>query len=368
MHFIPPAGHAPSPSAPALHAAALPSRRAGSRRSVPGGPSQDGVTPAFSRSPGSGGRIDAGAADSNQAFLTALNASRDPSERLAIRNRLVQRNLPLAHAVTARMNLSSALPPDDLRQIASLGLLRAVEAFDPERGGSLSSFAVPYIRGAIQHELRDRAGLVRVPRALWELRRRVTVLQEKRRRQGKAQLAHPELAEALGCPLPQLMEALELGSVLEMRSLDAPLSSEGLHQGMGRTLLDQVVDPRSMEPDPSGGAPSLQASLIDGLVAGTTTAEAPPDAPSGTCSSPDSETSERNWLHQRLLSLPDLDRSLVLGHVCCGRSWADLGRELGLHPRQAQRRTLSVLERLQAEGRRLRELASRTASPPEAGS
>ena len=75
-----------------------------------------------------------------------------------------------------------------------------------------------------------------------------------------------------------------------------------------------------------------------------------PQIPTGWPTSP-----ELSWLQHRLLALTPLERELVLGHVCGGRSWAELGRDLGLHPRQAQRRTVALLSRLQAEGQRWRE-------------
>ncbi len=87
----------------------------------------------------------------NQEALAALKHARDPAERQALRSQLVRQNLPLVYAVTARMGRTLALSQDDLRQIGSLGLLRAIDAYEPSQGRTLSSFAVPYIRGAIQH-------------------------------------------------------------------------------------------------------------------------------------------------------------------------------------------------------------------------
>ena len=353
--------------------AALPSRRGASRRA-------GGERSSLGSQLLMAGRAARGASASqaagNQAWFSALRASRSPAEKVALRNQLVQHNLPLVYAITARMGLSQVLPSEDLRQIGSLGLLRAVEAFDPSRGRSLSSFAVPYIRGAIQHELRDRASLMRVPRALWDLRRRASVLQERRRRLGHPQLDASQLAAALGCEIGQMLEALELGSVLEMRSLDAPAPASG-GEASGRPLLDQVADPASL---PGAGHEQLRhraPGLFEALLHEADAASGPLAAAevqlhddvevsaaseqSATCLGPAPASAELSWLQEQLVHLSHLERSLLVGHICHGRSWAELGRELGQHPRQAQRRTLSALQRLQAAAHLWRQQ-----SPPEA--
>lgn len=339
-------------------------------------PSPGKVLPAKAL-PGRRGRLRAPA--TNQEALEALKRSSDEAERRALRDQLVRNNLPLVYAITARMGRTLSLSQDDLRQIGSLGLLRAIEAFEPSRGRSLSSFAVPYIRGAIQHELRDRASLMRIPRPLWELRRRATVLQDRRRRLGQPQLAPAQLAEALECSPGQVVEALQIGSVVEMRSLDAPSRADTTDEGAGRSLLDLLPDPASLvAAEPEGeplqaeahGEPPLRPAATPagtnghGLPGrrGSATAEeaAAPDARSVLASTPQAPTGwppspERSWLDSRLESLTVQERALLDGHVGQGRSWAELGRELGLHPRQAQRRTVALLSRLVGEASRWRD-------------
>lgn len=284
------------------------------------------------------------------------------------------------------MGRTLSLPVEDLRQVGSLGLLRAIEAFEPSRGRTLSSFAVPYIRGAIQHELRDRASLMRIPRPLWELRRRATVLQDRRRRLGQAQLAPAQLAQALDCTACQVVEALQLAGVVEMRSLDAPSSADGGEEAKGRTLLEALADPSSL----AEAHPMAAADLADDPLAALISGEAPPlesaqaeppgaplsdgnkgfvpshaEAMHSTAAASRRErvsqamgptgwphTPERSWLQHRLSGLNPQERQLLVGHVCLGRSWAELGRDLDLAPRQAQRRTVSLLRRLEAEARR----------------
>jgi RNA polymerase sigma-B factor len=272
----------------------------------------------------------------NRRWLEAHADSCDPRERLAWRNALVAENLDLVRSIAGREARGADLPFDDLVQVGCIGLIRALEAYDPARGTRLSSFAVPYIRGAMRHEHRDRQSLVRIPRPLWELRQQAGRLQEERRRLGAPQLSGPALAQALGCGDGPLTEALQLGRLAEMRSLDAPRPAGRDDGNDGGPLLDQVADPAS------------QADLE------------PP--------APPAVTEEHLWIRRRLEALSPLERQLVLGHIDQNRTWVELGRELGLAPRQAQRRCLAVLTRLRQEADAWRQSRGATASASRAAS
>jgi RNA polymerase sigma-B factor len=95
-------------------------------------------------------------------------ASGDPRER----EQLIERYLPLARRLARRY--ASALEPfDDLLQVACLGLLKAVDRFDPERGTAFTSYAVPTITGELRRYYRDYTWAVRMPRELQELSLRI---------------------------------------------------------------------------------------------------------------------------------------------------------------------------------------------------
>lgn len=91
-----------------------------------------------------------------------LRAYRCSGDTVA-RDRLVELHMPLVRAL-ARRYVNRGEPLEDLVQIGSIGLLRAIERFDPDRGRDLAGFAVPTIAGEIRHHLRDRATVVRIPR------------------------------------------------------------------------------------------------------------------------------------------------------------------------------------------------------------
>ena len=242
------------------------------------------------------------------------------------RNVVVEANLPLARAVVARFSPRPPLPYEDLMQVASLGLIRAVEAFDPSRAVSFSSFAVPYIRGALLHELRDRQPMVRIPRPLWELRQQAARLQEERRGQGQPPLDRQDLAARLGCAPERLEEIEGLRGAAQPRSLDAPLERghSGSDASEGGALLDRLADPRTLvEDDPESRGP-------------------------------DRREVERAWFRQQMAALDPMRRQLVEGRLRLGCTWVELGRQLGIHPRMAQRRCDATVHELQLAAERWR--------------
>lgn len=100
-------------------------------------------------------------------------------ERLALRNRLVKLNAGLVRKIAHRVCYQCVEPYEDLEQIGYIGLIRAIERFDPTQGCAFSSFAVPYIRGEMLHFLRDRGSAVRVPRRWQDLQKEAHKIQKR---------------------------------------------------------------------------------------------------------------------------------------------------------------------------------------------
>ena len=92
---------------------------------------------------------------------------RHPS--IELRNRLVQLNAGLVRKIAYRISQQCREPYEDLQQIGFIGLIRAIERFNPSQGCAFSSFAMPYIRGEMLHFLRDKGSLVKMPRRWHDL-------------------------------------------------------------------------------------------------------------------------------------------------------------------------------------------------------
>jgi len=136
----------------------------------------------------------------------------------------VERYLPLVRHLARRYNRASE-PLDDLVQVGSIGLLGAIDRYDPDSGTAFSSFAVPTILGEIRRHFRDRTWSVRVPRSLKELAAEARDAADAfERREGRTPTAR-ELAEALGTDVERLLEARYAAAAQFPDSLDRPLAS-----------------------------------------------------------------------------------------------------------------------------------------------
>ena len=157
---------------------------------------------------------------SDQALFRAYALTGDA----AAREELVRRFMPLA-AQLARRYSSSREPLDDLLQVASLGLIKAVDRYQVGRGTAFSSFAVPTIMGELKRHFRDAGWAVHVPRALQELTLRVRVeVDELSRKLGRSPTP-AEIARSLNEPVESVIEALESATAHHAVSLDSPVRS-----------------------------------------------------------------------------------------------------------------------------------------------
>jgi RNA polymerase sigma-B factor len=141
------------------------------------------------------------------------------------RDELIERFLPLARKL-ARRYVQSSEPYDDLVQVASLGLVKAVERFDPGRGFAFSSFAVPTIVGELKRYFRDTAWALHVDRGAQERARKISDAQQKlSSRTGKMPTVD-ELAQYLELSQEEVLDGLQTAEAYGAVSLDAPLASE----------------------------------------------------------------------------------------------------------------------------------------------
>ena len=141
------------------------------------------------------------------------------------REELIERFLPLARSVASRFE-RSAEPADDLFQVASLGLVKAVDRYDADRGVAFSSYAVPTIAGELKRHFRDRSWTVRPPRAVQELTMRLNALEPRLSRELDRAPTVDELATACGATDEQVLEALQARRVRTGLSLQAPAGAE----------------------------------------------------------------------------------------------------------------------------------------------
>jgi RNA polymerase sigma-B factor len=143
----------------------------------------------------------------------------------ALRDELVTAHMGLAEYLARRFtNRGETL--DDLVQVAALGLLKAVDRFDPERGLEFSTYATPTIVGELKRHFRDKGWAVRVPRRVQELHLRLgSVVSQLSQELGRSPTIG-EIAQAATVSEEEVLEAIEAGHAYRFTSLDAPSGND----------------------------------------------------------------------------------------------------------------------------------------------
>jgi len=156
---------------------------------------------------------------------------------IAAREELCERFLSLARDLALRYTYTDE-PLDDLVQVASLGLIKAIDRFEPGRGTKFTSYAAPTILGELKRHFRDKGWSLHVPRDLQErtlaVSRATETLSKELRRSPKVR----EVAAHLGCSVEQVLEAQEASASYEAASLDAPT----MRDGESAALVDMLGD------------------------------------------------------------------------------------------------------------------------------
>jgi RNA polymerase sigma-B factor len=226
------------------------------------------------------------------SLLRSYRETRDP----ATRERLIELHLPLVR-VLARRYANRGERFEDLVQVGAIGLIEAIDRFDPEKGSDFASFAVPTITGEIRNHLRDRTTVVRIPRRAGELNVRL---------RGASNL----LAARLRRP-PTLNELAQEAGIDENEAVDA-------------LNADRVRTPAQL-PTGNGGAAQDAAILVEGVF---------------------DSSDDRLLLAAGFRVLDGRQQRIVLLRFFAGLSQAEIAREVGISQIQVSRLIRASLERM----------------------
>ncbi|WP_280277031.1 SigB/SigF/SigG family RNA polymerase sigma factor [Nocardia wallacei] len=253
------------------------------RRSRRGTDSYDGLEPLF-------------------AELAALDPGDPRHQRL--REDIITRALPLADHIARRFT-GRGLDYDDLLQVARVGLLAAVNRFDPGHGASFLGFAVPTIMGEVRRHFRDHGWALRVPRALKELRQRIAALTPDLAQQLGRMPTATDLADALGADREDVTQALVAADSYRTESLDTPIDT-----GDGQTTLT----------DHLGTTDPCYTLLEDAIT-----------------------------IRPLIAALPARDRDILIQRFFAGRSQTEIGRHYGVSQMQIHRTLKRILTTLREQ-------------------
>lgn len=222
------------------------------------------------------------------------------------RRALVARHDRLVRSIAWRFRASGE-PTEDLAQEGFVGLLRAIDLFNPSKGAKFSTYAACKISGSIQHYLRDRSKMIRQPAYVQEVQQRLSRERDRLTQELGRDPRACELADALGIEEEELSRLQASSNQAEIQSLDAALWDESDNEAFA-ARADTIADPDSV-----GRRPSPE---------------------------------ERILLAEALKRLPELEATAVRMFFFEDRSYADISRELGMPYPQARQLVGSALRRM----------------------
>ncbi|RZT84342.1 RNA polymerase sigma-28 (SigD/FliA/WhiG) subunit [Pseudonocardia sediminis] len=181
----------------------------------------------------------------------------DDPRRDRMRDQLVRGYLPVAQHI-ARRFAHRGEPLDDLTQVATVGLINAIDRFSPEKGGEFFSFAVPTISGEVRRHFRDQSWSMRVPRRLKDMHVSINSAVSELSQQLGRSPRPTEIAERLDLPVSEVLEGLEASEAYRSSSLDEMLSSED-----GSATVGELVGEADAELDRVDYREALRPLLAD---------------------------------------------------------------------------------------------------------
>ncbi|MGH3098918.1 MAG: sigma-70 family RNA polymerase sigma factor, partial [Streptosporangiales bacterium] len=156
----------------------------------------------------------------HELFRQKHDAPDGSKEREAAREELIELHLPLVDYLAGRFRNRGELT-DDLVQVATIGLIKSVDRFDPSRGVEFSTYATPTIVGEIKRHFRDKGWAIREPRRLQELKLALAKATSELSQQGGRSPTVRELAKHLGITEDEVLEGLDSANAYSAVSLDA---------------------------------------------------------------------------------------------------------------------------------------------------
>ncbi|HEX2110439.1 MAG TPA: RNA polymerase sigma factor SigF [Gaiellaceae bacterium] len=176
---------------------------------------------------------------------------------LEAREKLIEQYLPLVRSLARRYSYRGE-QLEDLVQVGCIGLIKAIDRFDVDRGVELTTYATPNIIGEIKRHFRDKGWSVRVPRGLQELNVRLSRLIEELTVQLERSPTIAELAKAAGVDEEEVLEALETGQAYATLSLSAPTGGDDADDLDPLESLGEVEHEYEVSEDRAVLAPGLK--------------------------------------------------------------------------------------------------------------
>ena len=166
------------------------------------------------------------------------------AERESLRRQVVERVMPYVKRIAHGLARRSTDPVEDLVQVGNIGLIKAVDKFNPMVGSSFKTYATYFITGEIRHYLRDKTAMIKAPRQMYELYYRINQVVQKLTEQLERTPTDVEIAEELACSAKEVTQAQDIERRRMPVSLDQFIVGEA---GQETVYLEKLVDDRNTE-------------------------------------------------------------------------------------------------------------------------
>ncbi|MBX2860065.1 MAG: sigma-70 family RNA polymerase sigma factor [Vampirovibrio sp.] len=168
----------------------------------------------------------------------------DGLKKEQLRDKIVRQVMPYVKKIAYGLARRSTDPVEDLIQVGNIGLMKAVEKFDPLAGTSFKTYATYLITGEIRHYLRDKSAMIKAPRQVYELYYRMNMIVQKLSDDLGRSPTDLEIAEELQCPVDKVVQVQEVERRKQLISLDQFVMSESDSETQ---YIERLVDDKNQE-------------------------------------------------------------------------------------------------------------------------
>lgn len=162
---------------------------------------------------------------------------KDEKKKRMLHLHIVETGMRLVKKIAGNISAQSGIPNEDLVQVGSIGLIKAIEFFNPEKNTRFRTYASYFIRGEIKHYLRDKASIIKAPRELQELVFKISSAVKHLKEKGIEEPSEEQIAEVVGIPSTKVHEVMAIDLCKTTLSLDQATSSV---DDDDLTLIDKI--------------------------------------------------------------------------------------------------------------------------------
>lgn len=169
--------------------------------------------------------------------LLAYKTCNDEKKKRMLHLNIVENAMQLVKKIACNIALQTGISNEDLIQVGSIGLIKAIEFFDTNKNTKFKTYATYFIRGEIKHYLRDKASIIKAPRELQELVFKISSAVKQLKEEGFDEPSETQIAEASGVDEAKIHEVMEIELCKTTLSLDQAISSV---DDDDLTLIDKI--------------------------------------------------------------------------------------------------------------------------------